>query len=324
MRPVQKRALSFILAFCVILSILPASAIAQTIDRQEVDQLDVMGDSPDVTSSSIQPNAVSYDSGPGGTIATTLSAGQNTLSQIICSGKTLTAGTDYMVNGTQYTFTESFLATLDVGEHQIIFDCSSGTDPVLTITVAAPTDWTNPFTDVKEADWFYDAVCYVNENGLFSGTSDTTFSPNDVTTRGMLVTALWQQAGAPTVTGTATFTDVAPGAYYERAVIWAVENGIVFGYSESTFGPDDMITREQAAGILARYLQFSDVDIAVTLEYRFFADEDEISDWAKSAIQLMNKLDIITGIGGSTINPQGQATRAEIAVMFQRLAERIK
>ena len=105
-----------------------------------------------------------------------------------------------------------------------------------------------PFNDVKVTSWFYDEVKYVYENGLMTGTSDTTFSPNGTTTRGMVVTILWRLDGEPDSTEM-RFADVAAGRYYTDAVMWASSNNIAGGHGDGNFGPNDPITREQLAVI---------------------------------------------------------------------------
>lgn len=117
----------------------------------------------------------------------------------------------------------------------------------------------NPFTDVAENDWFYEDVKYAAKNGLFSGTTETTFSPNDVITRGMLVTVLWRNEKQPVVDYLMTFDDVDANAYYAEAVRWAASVGIVMGHDENIFAPDDAITREQIAAIMHRYAELKDM-----------------------------------------------------------------
>ena len=111
----------------------------------------------------------------------------------------------------------------------------------------------SPFGDVQSTDWYYDEVQYVYENGLMSGTSATTFSPDTTTTRGMIVTILHRLEGTPAVSTSGTFADVTAGRYYTDAVEWASANGIVGGYGNGRVGPNDPITREQMAAILYRY-----------------------------------------------------------------------
>ena len=118
------------------------------------------------------------------------------------------------------------------------------------------------FNDVSRDDWFAGGVDYVSQKGLMSGTGTGTFAPNTALTRGMLVTILYQMAGAPEVTGTCPFRDVAAGSYYEKAAIWAAENGLVSGYENGCFGPNDPVTREQLAAILYRYAQYRGLDVS--------------------------------------------------------------
>lgn len=187
-----------------------------------------------------------------------------------------------------------------------------------------PTKWKNLFTDVKKGDWFYDDVEYAATYGLFNGTSATTFSPNTPMTRAMLVTVLWRMAGSleeriPEAVGGGQFSDVAEGTYCYQAVNWAVANGIVNGTGNGLFAPDAEIARQDMAVMLMRYLVSINYEYVVTEEYRIFTDEDYISDYAKNAVQVLNKLGIINGKGDNIIDPQGTATRAEVAAMLHRL-----
>jgi len=184
--------------------------------------------------------------------------------------------------------------------------------------------WLNPFIDVKESDWFYDSVKFAHQNGLFSGTSTTTFSPSNTMTRGMMVTGLWRLGGSPTVgspaAGSAAFTDVPTGAWYADAVNWAAANGIVSGVGGNLFAPNDEITREQMAVMLNNYAKFVDAELPKERE-GVFADEDKISSWAKEAVNAMYAAKILNGKGANDFDPQGRATRAEVAEMFKRFIE---
>lgn len=186
-----------------------------------------------------------------------------------------------------------------------------------------PDAWLNPFTDVSESDWFYSDVEFVYIKGLFHGTSKTTFSPKEPMTRAMLVTVLWQQSGAPAVSGN-TFTDVATDAYYYNAVNWAVQNGITYGISNDLFGPDMEITREQMAAFLWRYAKFTNVDVSVGEDTNILSFEDafEISEYAISAMQWACGEGIIVGRPGGILDPKGGATRAEVAAMLHRFLEK--
>lgn len=188
---------------------------------------------------------------------------------------------------------------------------------------------TNPFTDIKEGVWYYDDVMFVYQNSLMNGTSSTTFSPDSTLTRAMIVTILWRNEGSPSIEGMyAEFADVIQGSWYETAVGWAARNGIVQGYSEGFFGPNDPITRQDLAVILERYMRFIGSELNVTDQWIEFADEAEISEYAMNAIQTLNKLGIINGIGVDeneqiVINPKGNATRAQAAALLHRFKELI-
>ena len=169
-----------------------------------------------------------------------------------------------------------------------------------------------PFTDVGTGDWYCDAVRFVYERGMMAGTGDNRFSPNLTTTRAMIVTILYRLENQPSA-GSAGFTDVPTGQWYSSAVAWAADNGIVGGYGDGRFGPNDTITREQFAVMLWRYAGHP---TAATNELNF-NDVGEISDWALDALHWAVELGIINGKGGGVLDPQGQATRAEAAQMLK-------
>ena len=175
----------------------------------------------------------------------------------------------------------------------------------------------NSFTDVKESDWFYNDVEYVRENKLMSGTSDSEFSPSGVTTRGMIVTVLWRLDGSPAEAGK-EFDDVKAGAYYYDAVAWASNNGIVSGYSETTFGPDDKATREQLAAIVYRYASYKKYDVSKEAELDKYADSGEISEYAKKSIKWANASGLITGTSETTISPKNDVQRSQLAAILKR------
>lgn len=185
-------------------------------------------------------------------------------------------------------------------------------------------DKTNTFTDVKENDWFYANVQYVGENKLMNGVADDKFAPNDTLTRAMLVTVLYRNEGEPAVNKSIPFADVDMGAWYANAVVWAKQNGIVNGVNETEFAPDENITREQIAAIMFRYAQYKGMD-AVTLEENLhFADADEISEYAVSAMNWAVGTGLMKGKSTTTINLKDNATRAEIAAILHRFIENNK
>ncbi len=185
-----------------------------------------------------------------------------------------------------------------------------------------PNTGANPFTDVSEKDWFYGDVMFVYENGLMLGTSKTTFSPYGTATRGMMATILWRMEGSPAPKGKNSFTDVEAGTWYADAITWTAENGIFAGYGKDKFGPDDPITREQLAAIFYRYADYKGYDLTVKGNLSKFKDADKISDYAKTAMQWAVGSGLVKGKSGNLLDPQGTATRAEIAAMLHRFIEK--
>ena len=185
-----------------------------------------------------------------------------------------------------------------------------------------PGTGANPFTDVSEKDWFYGDVMFVYENGLMLGTSKTLFSPHGTATRGMMATILWRMEGSPAPKGKNSFTDVEAEKWYADAITWTAENGIFAGYGKDKFGPDDPITREQLAAIFYRYADYKGYDLTVKGNLDKFKDADKITDYAKTAMQWAVGSGLMKGKSGNLLDPQGTATRAEIAAMLHRFIEK--
>ena len=185
-----------------------------------------------------------------------------------------------------------------------------------------PGTGVNPFTDISEKDWFYGDVMFVYENGLMLGTSKTLFSPHGTAMRGMMATILWRMEGSPVPKGKNSFTDVEAGKWYADAITWTAENGIFAGYSKDKFGPDDPITREQLAAIFYRYADYKGYDLTVKGDLDKFKDADKITDYAKTAMQWAVGSGLVKGKSGNLLDPQGTATRAEIAAMLHRFIEK--
>ena len=185
-----------------------------------------------------------------------------------------------------------------------------------------PDTGANPFTDVSEKDWFYGDVMFVYENGLMLGTSKTLFSPHGTVMRGMMATILWRMEGSPVPKGKNSFTDVEAGKWYADAITWTAENGIFAGYGKDKFGPDDPITREQLAAIFYRYADYKGYDLTVKGYLDKFKDADKITDYAKTAMQWAVGSGLVKGKSGNLLDPQGTATRAEIAAMLHRFIEK--
>lgn len=184
------------------------------------------------------------------------------------------------------------------------------------------TDGTLPFTDVRETDWFYDDVVFAYENGLFSGTTATTFSPYASMTRAMLVTVLYRLEGEPAVTGRSGFSDVTIGSYYEAAVTWAADNGIVNGTSATTFSPSENVTREQMAAILCRYAQYKQYGTSASASLSAFSDAAAVSTYAKAPLSWAVAEKLVNGTDGKLL-PRASATRAQVAAILHRFVENI-
>lgn len=176
------------------------------------------------------------------------------------------------------------------------------------------------FVDVKLSDWFYEAVKYVTLKKLMNGT-DKGFEPDLNMSRAMLVTVLYRLAGMPEITGSNKFSDVADGEWYTAAVIWAAENEIVNGISETEFAPNENVTREQLAAIIYRYAKFRGNQTENTASLEEFTDCEEISDWAKTAFLWARAKDLINGTAENTLSPKANATRAQVAVILMRFLE---
>ena len=182
---------------------------------------------------------------------------------------------------------------------------------------------TLPFTDVKSGDWFYEAVQYVYDKGMMTGVSADRFAPASTTTRGMIVTILYRLENEPAVSGDLPFTDVESGAWYADAVAWAAANDIVNGTSATTFAPNSPITREQMAAILYRYAAYKGYDVSQKADLSGYTDAASISGYAKDALAWANAQKLITGVTDTTLNPQGSATRAQVATILMRLCETV-
>ena len=200
----------------------------------------------------------------------------------------------------------------------------------LTANTTVYAKWTEnavtptlPFTDVKSGDWFYEAVQYVYDKGMMTGVSADRFAPASTTTRGMIVTILYRLENEPAVSGGSAFTDVENGAWYADAVAWAAANDIVNGTSATTFAPNSPITREQMAAILYRYAAYKGYDVSQKADLSGYTDAASISGYAKDALAWANAQKLITGVTDTTLNPQGSATRAQVATILMRLCETV-
>lgn len=174
-----------------------------------------------------------------------------------------------------------------------------------------------PFTDVKAGDWFYDGVRFVYGEGIMNGMTSTTFGPSVSVTRGMVVTMLWRMENEPQAQTGAAFADVKEGAYYAEAVAWAARQGVVNGISQTTFAPDQEVTREQLATILYRYSQSKGYDLSARGDLSGFGDGAQVSSYAETALQWAVGAGLLQGMDGQ-LDPAGSTTRGQLATVFQR------
>lgn len=179
-------------------------------------------------------------------------------------------------------------------------------------------DNSKTFSDVPDNYWGKDAIAFVTARELFNGISDDQFAPAAPMTRAMLVTVLHRLEDTPAAKADAAFPDVDAAAWYADAVAWASGNGIVTG-TGSGFEPDGQITREQLATILYRYADFLGLDTSAAGALSQFSDGDKVSAWAEEAMQWAVGSGLLTGKGNGTVDPTGNATRAEVAAILQRM-----
>ncbi len=204
------------------------------------------------------------------------------------------------------------------------FPFSHASDYAIVIDTDSHEPVELPFTDVPEGAWYEDAAAYVYKHGLMAGTSATTFAPDVTTSRAMIATILWRMAGSPVVNYAMNYTDVAQGQWCSEAIRWATSEGVVTGYGNGLFGTNDPITREQLATMLWRYAQTEGYDVSIGEDTNIlsYTDVANLSEYAIPAMQWAVGAGIINGTGdGSTLTPQGQATRAQAAVMLMRFCE---
>ena len=175
-----------------------------------------------------------------------------------------------------------------------------------------------PYTDASTTAWYHDGVHYCIENGLMLGYGSKMFGPDHDTSRAMIVVILWRLEGSPAVNDILSFDDVEEGTWYADAVRWATASGVVNGYGNGLFGPNDAITREQMAAMLYRYARYKGYDTSAQTNLSVFTDEGNIDDWALKAMRWANAEEFIVGRTESTLVPGGTTTRAEAATILMR------
>ena len=231
---------------------------------------------------------------------------------------TVTPDEGYVLDTLTVTDRNGKAVTLrDAGDGKYTFSMP-GSPVDVAVSFRAEDEAGLPFLDVAEGSWYYDAVSYVYEHGLMTGTSDTAFAPDANLTRAMMATVLWAMEGSPVVNYAMTYTDVSGGAWYAEAVRWATSEGVVSGVGDNRFDPDAPITREQMAVMLYAYAAHKGYDTDHnSAEARTFHDYDAISGWALTAMEWAVDAGLIGGKPGNILDPAGTATRAEVATILR-------
>ncbi len=242
---------------------------------------------------------------------------------------TITVSPDeaYLLDDLTVTSGGKDVALTDNGDGTYTFTMPSG-DVAVTATFAEDPNWEEPedpatdvseiFTDVPANHWAQAAIQYVYDNGLMTGVSDTAFAPEATTTRAMIVSMLARMENV-TSAADAGFADVEASDWYATAVNWAAANGIVSGISDDTFAPNDPITREQLAAMLMKYAQYKGLDTTARADLSGYTDAP--STWASEAVQWAVAEGLLAGVTDDELQPQGQATRAQVAAIMQRFLE---
>lgn len=209
------------------------------------------------------------------------------------------------------------VAALEDGSYQ--FTQPRGT-VTINVTFAKKPVEPLPFVDVAAEDWYGDAVAAVYARGLMTGTAEDTFAPELAATRGMVVSILHRLAGSPTVSAE-VFEDVAVDDWYGQAVAWAANEGIASGTSAETFSPNAAVTREQLAALLCNFAAQQGMDTTARSDFSNFDDAATVSDWAQDAVSWAHAEGLLAGTSATTLSPQGEATRAQLAAMLVRFSD---
>lgn len=211
------------------------------------------------------------------------------------------------------------VSTTKVSENKYTFTMPEGN---VTVTATFVEKNATPFTDVKTADWWYEAVKYVYENKLMSGTSATTFEPTAKLNRAQAVQILYNLEGQPAVTGTADFTDVS-GHWALNAITWGAKNGVVAGVGNGKFDPNANVTREQFAQMMYNYAKFKGYDLTAQGDLDNFTDVSKVSDWAETALAWANGEGLINGNTDGTLAPNGTAIRGQAASIMAKFDQNV-
>lgn len=179
-------------------------------------------------------------------------------------------------------------------------------------------------TDVKEGDWYYDAVGLMVENQIMKGVSKTSFAPNAYLTRAMFATTLYRLAGTPYCTMENPFNDVPDGAWYSDALVWAYAMGITTGKTATTYDPNGVLTREQMAAMIYRFYDLTGMELPDGSDVERYSDDSSISDYAQDAVYSLTRAGFLKGIGNNTFAPQKYTTRAQAAQVYYNITRNMK
>ncbi len=188
----------------------------------------------------------------------------------------------------------------------------------ISVSFAAEGSQTIQFNDVAPSAWYYSSVMFAAENKYMNGIGNNLFSPQGMLTRAMMVQTLYNMEGQPAVSGASSYRDVVSGAWYTNAIIWATENNIVNGYDNGNFGVNDNITREQLVTILHRYTEYKGGDVSATASISNYTDAGQVSAYANNAVMWAVAEGLLNGRTSTTLEPRGNATRAEVATIIER------
>ena len=229
---------------------------------------------------------------------------------------------------------DSTFSDLTVNKENVIsYKTANGTKYTVTVTLRNNVSGCSKgdscpaadMTDLNLNEWYHDGVHYCMDNGLMDGYGNNKFGPNDNLTRSQIAQILYNLEGKPSVSFKNSFTDVAKSAWYANAVIWANNAGVVKGYGNGKFGPDDLITREQLATMLYRYSEYkgSTPGTPVSADFSKFPDASKVSSWALTETKWAHAEGLIQGMGNGTLSPGGYASRTQAATIFMRYCEGI-
>lgn len=265
----------------------------------------------------------------GGNITVSASVQGNTVAlSVTADGEpvsSVTGGVTLVVPASDTTAGTVAVIVHDDGTREVVRKSVAADDSVTIPLSGSATveiiDNSKDFDDVSVDAWYSDVVDFASSHELFNGTSETTFSPNDGMTRGMLAAVLANLESADISGMESAFNDVHDDAWYSESVAWAAENGIVNGYGDGTFGPDDVLTREQFAAMLYNYANMLGLDVSARATLDAYTDAP--SAWAEDVVSWAVAEGLIAGVTDDQLQPQGTATRAQVAAMLQRFIENV-